>query len=71
MTDDLIERAFGLHDKLIKCHPRLALRQVWCRTCGATQHVENGLRDGWPKCCTYTMTIDGPTESAAAVTRAR
>jgi hypothetical protein len=35
-------------------------RRVWCRTCGATQVVQNGLRDGWPKCCGcgFTMTID-------------
>jgi hypothetical protein len=36
-------------------------RQVWCRTCGSTTKVHNGLRDGWPKCCSYTMTIDHPS----------
>lgn len=35
-------------------------RQVWCRSCGGTKHVAHGLRDGWPKCCGYTMTIDPP-----------
>lgn len=56
-------------DALIECHPRLARRQVWCRTCGAMQRVENGLRDGWPKCCGYTMTIDSPEERAALAAR--
>lgn len=35
-------------------------RRVWCRTCKSTQVVENGLQNGWPKCCGYTMTIDPP-----------
>jgi hypothetical protein len=53
-----------IHDKLIECHPKLAARKVWCRTCGREESMEgrNGLRDGWPKCCKYTMTIDPPEE---------
>lgn len=39
---------------------KLLGRQVWCRSCGQTTTVANGLRDGWPKCCGYTMTIDHP-----------
>jgi hypothetical protein len=39
---------------------KLIGRRVWCRLCGHTQLVENGLRDGWPKCCGQTMTIDPP-----------
>lgn len=39
---------------------KLLHRQVWCQTCGSTRHVANGLRDGWPKCCAHTMTIDPP-----------
>lgn len=35
-------------------------RRVWCRECGSTRTVDNGLRNGWPKCCTFTMTIDPP-----------
>ena len=54
-----------LADKLIDCHPNLFRRQVWCRTCGATRRVNNGLRNGWPKCCNYTMTIDSPAEQIA------
>jgi hypothetical protein len=37
-------------------------RRVWCRTCGATQVVHNGLRDGWPTCCSSTMTLDPPED---------
>lgn len=54
-----------IHDKLSQCHPSLARGQVWCTTCGSTQHVKNGLRDGWPECCGYTMTIDSPEERVA------
>lgn len=51
------------HGKMMDAHPKLARRQVWCRECGRTQKVEgNPLRDGWPKCCGYTMTIDAPNE---------
>lgn len=39
---------------------RMLSRQVWCRSCGYTCKVVNGLRDGWPKCCGQTMTIDPP-----------
>lgn len=60
-----LDRAIGIHDKLIECHPSLSRRQVWCTTCGHTQRVENGLRDGWPKHCGYTMTIDSPEEREA------
>ena len=49
-------------DKLIDCHPKLSARKVWCRSCRRSQHVENGFRTGWPKCCGYTMTIDPPEE---------
>lgn len=45
-------------------HPKLARGQVWCRKCGATRRVDgaDGLRNGWPKCCGETMTIDSPEE---------
>ena len=49
-------------DELIECHPKLQARKVWCRTCRREQRVENGFRDGWPKCCNYTMTIDPLSE---------
>jgi len=51
-----------LHDKLANCHPSLQRGQVWCRTCRATKRIDSAqaLRFGWPKCCSYTMTIDHP-----------
>lgn len=49
------------------CHPKLTRNRVWCRTCGRSQAVDSNqaLRQGWPKCCGYTMTIDSPEETAA------
>lgn len=54
----------GLHDRMAASHPKLTRGQVWCRTCGATRRVDSAvaLRHGWPKCCSYTMTIDAPDE---------
>lgn len=38
-----------------------SLGQVWCRTCErGPVPVDNGLVNGWPKCCGQTMTIDPP-----------
>lgn len=44
--------------------PQLTRGQVWCRQCGATRRVDSSyaMRNGWPKCCGYTMTIDSPEE---------
>ena len=32
---------------------------VQCQKCGRKQHLQfvNGLKNGWPKCCGYTMPI--------------
>lgn len=45
-------------------HPFISRGQVWCRECGRTEKVNptDCLRNGWPKCCGYTMTIDSPEE---------
>ena len=53
-----------IHDKLANSHPSLRRGMVWCRTCGRSQRVDSAdaLRNGWPKCCGYTMTIDSPEE---------
>ena len=47
--------------------PQLARGIVWCTHCGRPQKVSSAarLRDGWPKCCGYTMTIDSPEERIA------
>lgn len=39
-----------------------SLRNVHCTVCHRDERVENGLADGWPKCCGYTMTIDSHEE---------
>jgi hypothetical protein len=54
----------GLYETLGTCHPKLSRGQVWCTVCARTEAVDSGkcFRDGWPKCCGYTMTIDSPAE---------
>jgi len=53
-----------MHDKIASSHPSLQRGMVWCRTCGCSRHVNSAkaLRNGWPKCCGHTMTIDSPEE---------
>ena len=53
-----------LHETIAKQIPQLARGQVWCRQCGRTQRTDSAeaLRNGWPKCCGHTMTIDSPDE---------
>lgn len=67
MPKSLLERmtaAQRMPDQLASEVPQLRRGQVWCRSCGATQHVDSAecLRSGWPKCCGHTMTIDAPEE---------
>jgi len=49
-------------DPIVKSTPQLARGKVWCRTCRRELSVDSGdcMRNGWPKCCGYTMTIDHP-----------
>jgi hypothetical protein len=53
-----------LASKLAFSHPKLERGQVWCRSCGSTMRVDSAgaMQNGWPKCCTFTMTIDSPEE---------
>lgn len=46
--------------------PQIKRNKVWCTVCGREQSTEgmNCLRNGWPECCGYTMTIDSPEERA-------
>lgn len=61
----------SLIERLEKCHPSLARGLVWCRHCKrGPVKVDNGLANGWPKCCGYTMTIDSPAEQVALKARA-
>jgi hypothetical protein len=52
------------YTKLAEAHPSLSRGMVWCRKCGRSEKVDGAdcLRNGWPKCCGQTMTIDAPSE---------
>lgn len=43
-------------------HESLRRGRVWCRNCRREEKVDSAeaLKNGWPKCCGYTMTIDHP-----------
>ncbi len=45
---------------------KMQRNRVWCIQCGQSRSVDSvhALRNGWPKCCGYTMTIDSPEERA-------
>lgn len=45
---------------------------VQCKKCGKKQHLDfvDGLKNGWPKCCGYTMTIIESTANVGQVVRA-
>lgn len=53
----------SLISHLVEITPQLKRGEVWCRECGANQKVdsEKCIKEGWLKCCGYTMTIDSPT----------
>jgi hypothetical protein len=57
-------RTSGTYRGMAESHPSLRRGMVWCRTCQRSQKVDSAdcLRNGWPKCCGYTMTIDSPDE---------
>ena len=50
-----------LYDEIAASHPSLLRGKVWC-SCGKTRTVDPAdcLRNGWPKCCGGTMSIDKP-----------
>lgn len=50
------------YTKLSRGHPSLERGMVWCKTCHRSEKVDSTdcLRNGWPECCGYTMTIDHP-----------
>lgn len=54
-------------DRVVEETPALKRGQVWCHECGRTERVDSAhcLQHGWPKCCTYTMSIDSPEERAS------
>lgn len=54
----------GMYEDIVEKSPALKRGIVWCRHCGKKQKVDPvaSLKNGWPKCCGYTMTIDSPEE---------
>lgn len=50
------------HELVVNDIPALKRGQVWCKECGHTEKIDsvNCLRNGWPRHCGYTMTIDKP-----------
>ena len=58
-----------MYEVLAHAIPQLARGTVWCTHCGRSRSIRAAarLRDGWPNCCGYTMTIDSPEERAALV----
>jgi len=43
--------------------PQLKRGLCWCRTCRRSERFKHDpLRNGWPRCCGHTMTIDSPVE---------
>ncbi len=53
-----------MYQEMAESHPKLSRGIVWCTVCKRSEPVKsaNALRDGWPMCCGYTMTIDSPEE---------
>lgn len=57
----------GIYEAMVGEVPKLRRGVVWCVTCGNWRRVNAAycLRNGWPKCCGATMTIDSPAERDA------
>lgn len=56
----------SLYDTIAASHPSLLNGIVWCSRCRRSRIVDAAkcLRDGWPKCCGVTVSIDKPSEAA-------
>jgi hypothetical protein len=54
----------SVYTDIANSHPSLKSGDVWCRECGAKKNIKssNALKNGYPKCCGYTMTIDNPSK---------
>lgn len=54
----------SLYDTIAASHPSLLAGMVWCSRCGTSRQVDAArcLREGWPKCCGATVSIDKPAE---------
>jgi hypothetical protein len=45
--------------------PQFKRGLLYCHECGNTRNIGDvaaRLRNGWPKCCGYTMSLDSPAE---------
>lgn len=49
----------SIYTDAVQRHPALKQGRVKCDTCGREQYVDSAraLREGWPECCGYTMTL--------------
>lgn len=52
----------ALYDTIAQSHPSLMRGIVWCGRCRKSRTVDAArcLREGWPKCCNGTMSIEAP-----------
>lgn len=52
----------NLYEKIVKNTPQLKSGKVYCHECGTEKTVDSAkcLATGWPKCCTFTMSLDKP-----------
>lgn len=50
----------ALYDEIARSHPSLLDGRVVCGRCGQTRVVDAArcLREGWPKCCGQTMSLE-------------
>ena len=53
-----------LYKKLVDCHPGLKRGLVQCGYCGRELRVDPAIcfKEGWPECCSYTMTLKADEE---------
>jgi hypothetical protein len=63
-----LARHQDLYDQIVASHPSLIRSKVWC-SCGKSRTVDPArcLRDGWPKCCGGTMSIEPVARKPAGV----
>lgn len=63
------QRLTGIHEHIAADVPQLRRGIVWCTVCGHSERVNgaNALRNGWPKHCGFTMTIDSPEERSLRI----
>lgn len=58
-----IDMIFGphqvLYEEIARSHPSLLNGKVFCGRCGKPRQVDAArcLRDGWPKCCGATVSL--------------